>query len=393
MTTAQDRDRIRQALAGHDLFLALPSEALDLLVEHGQTLALASGQVLFRKGDGGDCLYYLLRGRIQIGVEVAPGDVQVMNMLNPGAVFGEIALLDDLPRTADAVAVETTRVFVVTRSDFKRFFLDAHPLQGPIIRLLCERMRWASTMVEAQSRAEAAERQRLADKERMEHSLRQWMSDTSHELRTPIAVLRAQIEALQDGIVPVDAQRLDLLHREVMGLSRLVDDLNTLARSDAGNLDYSPVPLWPLNQLGELIQTFLVPFERAGLEIDWTQAEDGGPQILGDPAHLRQIFSNLLQNTLRYTDSGGLLKITWTSESGRLWLYFDDTAPAVPADALPRLFERFFRVEVSRSRERGGTGIGLAVTRGLVEAHGGTVEAEASPLGGLRVALALPLIS
>jgi len=245
---------------------------------------------------------------------------------------------------------------------------------------------------EMTARKEAEERLRMADKERMETSLRQWMADTSHELRTPIAVLRAQIEAVQDGVHVVDGTTLDVLHRETMGLSRLVDDLNTLALSDVGRLDCRFDPVDPLGLLDDGIGAITSRYAAAGLTIAWRDRPAVPPVVSGDSERLRQVFSNLLENTLRYTDRGGCLRIGCVSGPHGLTLHFDDTAPGVPAEALPRLFERFFRVETSRSRGRGGAGIGMALCRSIVEAHGGGITAANSPLGGLRVTLTLPCL-
>ena len=244
---------------------------------------------------------------------------------------------------------------------------------------------------EATTQTLAEERLRLAEKERMEALLRQWMADTSHELRTPISVLRAQIEAIQDGVFTVDARRLDLLHGEVMGISRLVEDLFTLARSDVGQLERRSDAMAPVDLVDDVVSAFRERYAAAGLDIEWD--EDGnacGPMVIGDSAQIRRVFSNLMENTLRYTDRGGRLRIRWSVAAGRLALAFDDTAPGVPDDALPHLFKRFYRVDISRSRASGGSGIGLALCHSLIEAHGGTITASHSPLGGLHVTILLP---
>ena len=245
---------------------------------------------------------------------------------------------------------------------------------------------------EVTAQKEAEERLRMADKERMEVSLRQWMADTSHELRTPIAVMRARIEAVQDGVHTVDDRTFEVLHRETMGLSRLVDDLNTLALSDVGRLECRFDPVEPLSLLDDVVGAFGNRYAAAGLEVEWQDRPAVDPVVSGDSERLRQVFSNLLENTLRYTDGGGRLRIGCVIGGRTLTLLFDDSAPGVPAEAMARLFERFFRVEASRSRVRGGAGIGMALCRSIVEAHGGAISAAASPLGGLRVSLALPCL-
>lgn len=236
----------------------------------------------------------------------------------------------------------------------------------------------------------ASERGRLVEKERIEAMLRQWMADASHELRTPISVLRAQVEAVQDGVFDLDDQRLDLLHREIMGAGRLVEDLFALARSDSGQLDCGSEPIAILGLIEGVVGAFRERFAAAGIAIEGPHGVPDGPIVAGDSIRLRQVFSNLLENTLRYTDSGGRLRLDWSLGGTELTLRLDDTAPGVTAESMPRLFERFYRVDVSRSRASGGSGLGLCLCQSFIEAHGGTIAVEDSPLGGLGVIIRLP---
>jgi two-component system sensor histidine kinase BaeS len=224
-----------------------------------------------------------------------------------------------------------------------------------------------------------------------EESRRAWISDASHELRTPLAVLRAEIEALQDGVRTPDAATLARLHKQVQQLAALVDDLRlTLTHAqDEGSMDRLPVA--PLEVLDETVAAFRERFAAAGIGLEVAGTRDPGWQVRGDAGRLTQVFTNLLENTLRYTDGGGRLRIFLGVRGRRLVLQFDDTAPAPPRTALPHLFERFFRTEPSRSRASGGSGLGLAICKAIVEAHGGSIGANLSELGGLCIRIELPL--
>ncbi|MCP5227322.1 ATP-binding protein [Accumulibacter sp.] len=226
---------------------------------------------------------------------------------------------------------------------------------------------------------------------RVEESRRAWISESSHELRTPLAVLRAEIEAMQDGVRTPNAATLARLHKQVQQLTKLVDDLRlTLDREPAeGAMEREMVA--PVAVLEETIETFRERYDAAGIRLDSAQLVDAGWQVCGDAGRLMQVFGNLLENSLRYTRAGGQLRITARASKQQLLLEFDDSAPAPPAAALPRLFERFFRAEPSRSRAFGGSGLGLAICRTLVEAHGGQISATASALGGLKIRIELPL--
>ena len=272
--------------------------------------------------------------------------------------------------------------------------LETHPL--PVARwdevgeLVAGFNSLVERLDEVNSRKVETERLRVSEKERMARSLRQWMADSSHELRTPIAVLRAQIEAIQDGVHVVDASTLRVLHREIMGLSRLVDDMFTLARSDVGQMDMHWENVDVAALISEAIEPFRDRFASAGIALQWLPPEGQAMTIKADSTRLRQVISNLLENTLRYSDPQGRLRISCAWPPTLVVLYFDDSPPGVPPESLPNLFDRFYRVDVSRSRQRGGSGIGLAVCKSIIEAHGGDISADASPLGGLRVRIQFP---
>jgi two-component system sensor histidine kinase BaeS len=227
--------------------------------------------------------------------------------------------------------------------------------------------------------------------EKNEQSRRQWVADISHELRTPLAVLRGEIEALQDGVRPQTPQSLAVLHGEIMHLSRLVDDLYQLSLADIGALSYRKEPI----DLGETLTQAVDPFrgEFEARDIRLTSEIPAEPPLIiqADGPRLHQLFSNLLENSLRYTDPGGELQIRLTTAGNQAAVHFKDSAPGVPEDKLEHLFERLFRVEGSRSRATGGAGLGLAMCRNIVDAHDGSIVARPSPLGGLWVEIVLPL--
>lgn len=226
---------------------------------------------------------------------------------------------------------------------------------------------------------------------RVETSRRQWIADTSHELRTPIAVLRAEIEALQDGVRQADDATLARLHKQTMQLSKLVDDLRQSLDCLPENITLEESAIRPVEILAETVEEFRERYQAAGISLDAAGLANGGWTLRGDAARWHQVFANLLENTLRYTTPGGQLRLRARAAHGWLSLEFDDTPPAPPGEAMPRLFERFFRAEPSRSRAYGGSGLGLSICKALVEAHGGAISAGNSELGGLAVRIRLPL--
>ncbi len=215
-----------------------------------------------------------------------------------------------------------------------------------------------------------------------------WTAEISHELRTPIAVMRAELDALEDGIRKFDDGAVRSLSAETERLSRLVEDLYQLSLADAGALAYRFEPIDLSLLLGETLETCAAAFVDAGLTLDSDLAP--GAKVRADGDRARQLFANLCANSCRYTDAGGQVRIS-LADAGTHWrILWDDSAPGVPTDALPRLFEPLYRVDASRSRAAGGAGLGLAISRRIVEAHGATIVAEPSSLGGLRMRIEWP---
>jgi two-component system sensor histidine kinase BaeS len=229
-----------------------------------------------------------------------------------------------------------------------------------------------------------------ASLQRLEGSRRRWIAELSHELRTPLAVLRAEIEGLVDGVRPLEHAALRSLQGEVERLTRLTDDFHQLALSDLRALPchFEPVDLAALLQ--EVVDRHAERARAAGLSLRLAEMPIG-VTLRADAQRLQQLFDNLLENSLRYTDAPGRIDISARRERDRVRVSVEDSAPGVPPEALQRLFEPLYRVEASRNRRSGGSGLGLAICRAIVQSHGGRISALASPLGGVRIDCELPL--
>lgn len=225
--------------------------------------------------------------------------------------------------------------------------------------------------------------------EKNQQMRRDFMADISHELRTPLAVLRGELEAIQDGVRKFTPETLASLQAEVGTLTKLVDDLHQLSMSDEGALAYqkAPIDLIPLLEVAG--GAFRERFASRGLKLQFSLPDS--ITVFGDRDRLMQLFNNLLENSLRYTDSGGSLKISAEQHDKTVRLTFADSAPGVSDDQLQKLFERFYRTEGSRNRASGGSGLGLAICLNIVEAHNGRIIAAHSPFGGLSITVELPL--
>ena len=227
--------------------------------------------------------------------------------------------------------------------------------------------------------------------QRNESMRREFMADVSHELRTPLGVLYGELEALEDGVRRLDVQALRSLKAEVSNLHKLVDDLYELSLADVGALSYRKTELDLREIIDDTAGAFGERLRNSGLDLQLELPAEPLP-ALGDARRLRQLFSNLLENSCRYTDAGGALHLRAWREGRRMLIDLQDSAPGVAKEQMPRLFERFFRAEGSRSRRSGGAGLGLSICERIVQAHEGRIEARESPLGGLWLRVELPAL-
>jgi two-component system sensor histidine kinase BaeS len=226
-----------------------------------------------------------------------------------------------------------------------------------------------------------------------EKARRRWVADISHELRTPLSILKGEIEALVDGVTKPTPDAIESLQEESEHLNRLVDDLYELSMSDIGALNYNKTNLDPIDLLSGTLDAYRGEFEQRGLTLEFVDQDQKPMQMLADASRLKQLFSNILSNTLRYTDSPGKLLVEYQLKGDSVELYFKDSSPGVGVNEIGRLFERLYRVEASRNRVTGGAGLGLSICHNIVQAHEGSIDAQQSTLGGIWVTVRFPVNS
>jgi len=219
----------------------------------------------------------------------------------------------------------------------------------------------------------------------------QWLSDISHELRTPLSIMRCEIEAIQDGVRDFNRDALDSLHAEVQSISRIVEDLRELSAAETDTLSFKNEPINPLLILQDTLKVFQTQLVQHHIQVQDDLSSNENIMRQGDTDRLIQLFSNLLENTLRYVDSPGILKIWHEQMENKLVLNFVDSGPGVPKESIGRLFDRLYRVEQSRNRSKGGSGLGLAICKNIVEMHGGEITAANVPSNGLWIKIVFPL--
>ncbi len=218
-----------------------------------------------------------------------------------------------------------------------------------------------------------------------------WIADISHELRTPVSILKGELEALDDGIRPLNTVALVSLKQEVERLNKLIEDLYQLSISDMGALRYNKQAFDFNALINEIKDSFETQFSKKQFVFRLHNSTTDPLIIKGDRERLYQLLSNLLNNSLRYTNSGGEVQINIHRLDKQCIVSVEDSAPGIEPEKISHIFERLFRVESSRTRTHGGAGLGLAIAKQIVLAHNGNISAESSALGGIKVTIILPM--
>lgn len=226
-----------------------------------------------------------------------------------------------------------------------------------------------------------------------EEARRAMTADIAHELRTPLAVQRANLEALQDGVYPLTADNLAPVIEQNHLLTHLVEDLRTLALADAGQIELERTPTDLASLVGRVVERFQPQAVTQQVKLVITPPTIPLPEVLLDPIRLEQILTNLLSNAMRYTPTGEQVELSLASTPTTVLVRVHDSGPGIPAESLPYIFGRFYRVDKSRNRSEGGSGLGLAIARQLARAHGGDLTVANHPSGGAVFTLVLPLDS
>jgi signal transduction histidine kinase len=218
---------------------------------------------------------------------------------------------------------------------------------------------------------------------------RDMTADIAHELRTPLAVMRGNLEAMLDGVYPFDAEHLSPVLNQVNLLTRLVEDLRTLALAEAGQLPLEKRP----TDLKALIHSTLASFEaQAAAQQVLLRAELAPdlPAVELDPDRMQQTIGILISNALRYTPRQGSITLAAKTDQASVTIAVADTGSGIAPEDLPHVFDRFYRADKSRARESGGSGLGLAIAKGIVEAHGGSIAARSEAGHGTTLQISLP---
>ena len=220
---------------------------------------------------------------------------------------------------------------------------------------------------------------------------RQMTADIAHELRTPISIILGHTDAIHDGVLPASKETFEIIREEAERLDHLVDDLRTLSMADAGELKLVVRPYPPEQLLQDAKKTYSHQAKQKKVTLA-VKADVDLPEIEIDPQRMKEVFGNILDNALRYTPEGGHITLSAGIAENTIEMRIQDSGPGVSSDELDKIFERFYRAETSRTREEGGSGLGFAIAKSIVERHNGRIWAESTPGAGLTVVIRIPFL-
>jgi two-component system sensor histidine kinase BaeS len=216
--------------------------------------------------------------------------------------------------------------------------------------------------------------------ESVESTRRHLFSDLAHEIRTPVSVVEAYLEAVEDDVKELDPDTIAMLREQTRRLVRFSDDFAALAKAEEGRIVATPEWLAPGGLILTAVAAAADRYRTKGVHLT-SRIPDELPRIWADPQRLAQVLANLLHNALRHTPPNGHVEVAATAEAEQLTITVSDTGEGIAVEHLPRIFERFYRADSARDRDHGGAGIGLAIAKALVEAHGGHITAQSQGPG------------
>ena len=217
------------------------------------------------------------------------------------------------------------------------------------------------------------------------------MADVAHELRTPLSNIQGYVEAMKDGVINPSDETLESIHQQVLQLNHLVEDVKLLSLLDAGTLRLNFEKTSVGDVLNRSVRGFMAKAHARDVGLT-TEITDGLPPVRIDTARIRQVVDNLLENAIRHTPSGGAVTVRalMMPSTDEVMVAVEDTGGGIPSDLIGTIFDRFRRADQSRARSTGGAGLGLAIAKNLVEAHGGRIEAENRTSGGTSFRFTIP---
>ena len=376
----------------------LVSADRDQLSQSISELRFAAGEVIFHEGADGESMFLIWSGR----VATVKGDLEspvILAYRTAGEIFGEMALLENQPRSASIIALEDTRLLELSRSRFEQLLSEQPAISRSIMEVLSARLRHMTTVRHTGELSEKrlskqvsvleSEKQRLEELQRLRQETTELII---HDLRNPLSAIGISLNmltlVLPEAVLQANHELLEIAQTSAQRLQRLVDSLLEVSRMETGEarFDVRSFNLGPL--LHDVIQRNAI-LARKGVKIDTDIPFD--LPVIADREKIERVLVNLVDNALKYTPENGHIWVQTGQKADSLWLSISDTGPGVPVEDRERIFERFTQGTGDKLKRR-GFGLGLAYCRLAIEGHGGRIWVQDGPNGvGSRFTFTLPL--
>ena len=381
----------RRLAALRTAFPDLDDELLTSLARSVHERHAAAGECILAEGEMGDAFYLILAGRIQISKFLELGTQRLLNELNAGQFFGEMALIEDAPRMASAFALEETSLLVITKQDFRDLLAHSMPASLAVMRSVVARFRDADQLAIEELREKNKKlAQAYAELSETTRRKSEFLTVVSHELRTPLTSIRGYAQLMRSGAIkePNWPGALDVIVNNTDALVRLINNILFLQE-----LDLIPPVLLPLD-VREIITNLITAVQpraaQLGLRFD-VQLPPDLPPIAADRDGLTQAIGALIDNAVKFSPNGGSIAIRAETHERTLRLSITDPGVGIPPDEVYHIFDRFHHLEAAGDHMFGGVGLGLPIAKQVVEQHGGHISVVSQLWHGSTFTISLPL--
>lgn len=384
MPSPQLRKIIQQA------FPDMADNEADNLITIGQVHSYPPRMVLCREGEVEAVFYIILEGEVEVNKTINASEARMLKPLRPGDFFGEYALIHEAPRSATVTTILPTTVLEITKSAFDRMLRNSTSVSVAMVREVSRRLRENDEMAIEDLRVKARELavayQQLAE---LDFARREFLTTIAHELRTPLTASSGFLQVIQMGMLEGEAltSALDTVARNIQQIVLLINDILFLQEMDLILGEAQPLDLGTVITSAVEKQRARAQNGQVGLQFSLAPAL---PSISGDPDSLERAFSAIFDNSIKFSPQGGQVEIAAFEEGGQVTVRVQDHGVGIPEYALPRIFDRFYRLEQVGGYMFGGVGLGLSIAHKVIEQHGGSIEVQSALGEGTIFSIRLP---
>src|SRR5215211_4132840 len=370
-------------------FPGIKPQEIEDLIANSMVRSYTPGTVLCRENAIEDRFYMILEGEAEVTKNINNKEERLLKTLSPGDFFGEMALIHNAPRAATVTVKTALTTLELDKSSFERVLHNSTSIAMAMVSEISNRLRQNDQMAVDDLRMRASELaeayQKLAEQEL---ARREFLTNIAHELRTPLMVASGYLQMLQKGIMNGDqlTAGIDTVSRNVQQIATLVNDILFLQEMDLVLPDFQKVDM---NEIGyTVIGKYAAFAQEHDVSLRFTPSPSV-PPVWGDPKSLERALMALVNNAIKFSPHGGDVKVTLSKKDAWILVSVEDHGIGIPKENLPRIFDRFYHLERSGDNLFGGIGLGLAITRQVIEQHQGSLDVDTTPGKGSTFTMTL----